>query len=86
MNKEQIYDERIAPLMTQVIAIAQEAGIAMVASFQIPTEADPDLCCTTVIPDGDKKDHALARAAMRLARGDPPEPGLLAITITGGKP
>jgi hypothetical protein len=41
MNKEQIYDERIDPLMAQILAIAQEGGIAMLASFAIQAESKP---------------------------------------------
>ncbi len=51
MNKEQAYDEKLNPLMAQIIAICQEHGIAMVASFAIPTEEDNDLRCTSCIPD-----------------------------------
>jgi hypothetical protein len=35
MNKEEIYDAQISPLMQQVIAISEEHGIAMMASFSI---------------------------------------------------
>ena len=31
MNKEEIYDSQISPLMQQVIAISKEHGIAMMA-------------------------------------------------------
>lgn len=55
MNKEQAYDEQIAPLMTQIIAICQEHGIAMIASFAIPTKDDDGLCCTTCLPDENGK-------------------------------
>jgi len=51
MDKEQIYDEQIAPLMEQIIAICKANGIAMVSSFSIPTEADDGLQCTTYMPD-----------------------------------
>ena len=47
MNKEQIYDEQISPLMTQIIAICKEHDIQHVVSFAIPTESDPELMCTT---------------------------------------
>lgn len=51
MNKEEIYDEQIHPLMNQIIAICKKNGIAMVASFDIPTEAEPGLSCTTSFGD-----------------------------------
>lgn len=49
MNKEQIYDERIAPLMAQIIEVCQANKIAFLASFSIPTEEDEDLRCTSAI-------------------------------------
>ena len=51
MDKQEIYDEKIAPLMAQIIAIAQDHKIAMVASFAIPTEDNPDLFVSTRIKD-----------------------------------
>lgn len=55
MNKEEIYDEQIHPLMSQIIAICKKNGIAMVASFDIPTEAEPGLSCTTSFGDENNK-------------------------------
>jgi hypothetical protein len=79
MNKEQTYDERIAPLMTQIIAVCQEHGIAMLASFCIPTPEDADLQCTTHLPDETGKLPAHIRAAARAVRD---EGGVFAFTIT----
>lgn len=53
MTKEQIYDEQVAPLMTQIIEICRNGGISMIASFAIASETDPDLRCTTHLHDGD---------------------------------
>ncbi len=53
MNKEQVYDETIAPLMAQIIETCQKHGIAMIASFAIPTEDDPTLRCTSHLMDGE---------------------------------
>lgn len=50
-NKEQVYDEQIGPLMQQIIDLCQQHGIAMLATFALPTEAQPDLNCTTAIPN-----------------------------------
>ncbi|WP_124083789.1 hypothetical protein [Burkholderia gladioli] len=47
MDKEQVYDEQISPLMAQILAIAKEHKIDFVASFSIPTEADSALRCTS---------------------------------------
>ena len=51
MNKEQIYDSEINPLMAKVIAICKANKIAMLATFAIPTPDDADLCCTSQLPD-----------------------------------
>ena len=55
MNKEKIYDEQISPLMSQVIDICKKNNIAMLMTFSIPTEDDPDLACTTAILDDESK-------------------------------
>ncbi len=51
MNKEEIYDDQINPLMAQIIKICSANRIAMLATFSIPTEEDEGLCCTTHLPD-----------------------------------
>ena len=48
-NKEQIYDEKISPLVAEIIKVCQENKIAMLASFSVPTENDPHLGCTTAL-------------------------------------
>lgn len=54
-NKEQVYDDQISPLMTQIIAICRENKIAAFMTFDIPTEEHPDLKCTTALAsDGEK--------------------------------
>ena len=67
MNKEQVYDDKISPLMAQIIEICQEHNIGMIADFEIPNDEDQDLCCTTSLPgDGDQisRRHSLARQAL----------------------
>lgn len=49
MSKEKFYDEKVAPLMKEIIAICKEHKIAMVASFAIPNDEDPELLCTTAL-------------------------------------
>lgn len=51
MNKEEIYDEKINPLMAQIVDICKEAGIAAFCTFAIPTEEDDGLRCTTHLQD-----------------------------------
>lgn len=83
MSIEQVYDERVSPLMTQIIAICKEHKIAMVAQFAIPIQDDPDLCCTTALTtkEFEPPDH-LRRAVGFLERGGRPEP--LHLRIEGG--
>lgn len=45
-NNEAVYDEQIAPLMTQIIAICKEHGIPMAATF----EYEPEGYCSTTLP------------------------------------
>lgn len=54
LNKEQIYDEHISPLMTQIINICMEHSIGMVATFHISTPEDEGLRCTSAVIDIDK--------------------------------
>lgn len=71
MNKEEIYDQEIGPLMTKIVATCQEHGIAMIASFSIPHPQSPDLLCTTSLPDGDgKRPKQFARAHNIIINGD----------------
>ena len=43
MTKEQTYDEKISPLMAQIIAICKKHKIAFIADFRL----DGDLSCTS---------------------------------------
>lgn len=54
MNKEQIHDEQISPLVNKIIEICQANGIAMICSFHIPNEDDDELLCTTALLDENK--------------------------------
>ena len=48
MNKEQVYDEQINPLMAQVIAICKEHKIATICTFSLD---DLLLCSTTLLKE-----------------------------------
>lgn len=48
-TKEQTCDEKINPLMAQIIDICSEHKIAMLASFSIPTPEDDGLLVTTAL-------------------------------------
>jgi hypothetical protein len=46
-----VYDEEIAPLMAQIIAICKEHRIPLVAQFNYAaTDEDGPSFCTTIIP------------------------------------
>jgi len=45
--KEDIYDDRIATLMTKIIEICKENDIAMLCSFELGAGSDESLFCTT---------------------------------------
>lgn len=72
---EKTYDEKIFPLMQQVIEICKEAGIGIAATF----EYDPGDFCTTVMPLAASSESfkALCKQHHRLL---PPSP--LQITTT----
>ena len=55
MNKEQVYDEKINPLMAQINDICLEHGIEMIANFFLPTEEKQSLQSTSSLPDEDGK-------------------------------
>ena len=57
MNKEEIYDEQISPLIAQILAICKEHKVPMVAQFGIPTDGDPDLCCTSALLTDEYEPH-----------------------------
>lgn len=81
MNKEQIYDESISPLLAQIISTCQKHGIAMVASFALPTTEDPGLFCTSLLPDGEGEPNERFQMASNLIRfGAAPQ--AVAFTIT----
>lgn len=48
-SKEDIYDEEIAPLMSEIIKICEASKMAMVASFDISSTDDQHHRCTTAL-------------------------------------
>jgi hypothetical protein len=95
-DKEEIYDEKIAPLMKQIIDICKEEELPMVAQFYLKQqhpEADEEngamYCTTTIIPAKDKiyeehhKHLSYVAEAMRYGPGG--KPWVMATTITRGE-
>jgi len=48
MNKEQVYDREIAPLLDRIFGICKQHDIPMLVVFGLPTEEEPDLHCASV--------------------------------------
>lgn len=56
-DNESVYDEQIAPLMTQIIGICKKHKMPMMASFQYA----PEGLCTTALPQkGQAKQLSIA--------------------------
>jgi hypothetical protein len=76
MSKEEIYDERISPLMAQIIAICKEHKINMAAQFALDAKTDdPEdvLFCTTSLPSDPSDTVGLERVRdlTRIMRSTP---------------
>ena len=53
-DKEPVYDEKIAPLMTQILAICNGNKINMIASFQLRSEQEDEdghFLCTSALSE-----------------------------------
>jgi len=74
MNKEEIYDKKINPLMAQIIAICKEHKIAMVASFAIGHEGRDGLMCSTFMTTDEFRPSSEQLRAVAILR---PRPGAL---------
>lgn len=75
MTKEEIHDEQIAPLMTQIIDVCEKHGISMLADFHL----DDDRHCTSAIVPANGPE-AMRRAVAILSE---PESPMLFLTTTG---
>lgn len=66
-KKEDVYDEKIAPMMSEIIEICKEHDIGMVMDFELDndgTEEEPNyLHCTTSLPGEGENLKKVARAA-----------------------
>ena len=95
IDKEDIYDEQINPLMAEILRICKENGIPMVASFQLtdspkPESSDGDtdeaegplFCSSAILPDNGWTDDKLKMAHAVLRRGWIAEPPFTAFSIT----
>lgn len=76
-DKEQIYDEQISPLMSQILKICKENNVQMAMQFYLQdAESNPDgrpMYCTSFVNDlhDDMIDY-VATEAMRWGRAGKP--------------
>lgn len=83
--KETVYDEQIAPLMAQIIEIAQAHGIAALTTFQLdPDDDGSTMLCTTHLSNG-AKEFPFGPLFSILRKGMFP-PGLRMTAVVGPKP
>ncbi len=73
--REKAYDEKIAPLMTEIIKVCKEHKIPMIASFELDLDRGQDnpLMCTTILLEDPKIVHSsdLKKAAQILRPNKP---------------
>lgn len=65
-DKEQIYDEQIAPLMAEIIKICQANKIAMLFCASIDSAEKPDLVCTTALLEKEYDPPLVLQEALRI--------------------
>ncbi len=70
-NKEEIYDDEISPLVKQILAICNNHGIPMVASFTFENcpERGPGRCTTLINNIPDRSDNVLQQANSIIRKG-----------------
>jgi hypothetical protein len=89
MSKEDIYDEKIYPLMAQILEICQAHHIAMVASFATPSDDDSELFCSSRVPDENQEypGHLkeISDILVRTIRGEPSRVLMMTTTDKDGK-
>jgi len=77
-DEERTYDERIHPLMAQVIAICREHRIPMLASFAYRNGDDGADYCTTSLPFDGREIESFGEAYRSIRRRQ----HAVAVTIT----
>lgn len=85
--KEAFYDEKISPLVAEIIKLCKEAKINMLMDFSLGYDEKEDntLFCTTIMPDLDKEDKAGVERMMLGYQAMKPNPSLFAFTIVSNK-
>jgi|GEM_PF-2022892 len=90
-SKESVYDERISPLMTEILKVCKEHGINMAATFSLDPCQDEEsesygepLLCTSVlaVDEADAAGFALVNNVRRVVRDGWKVQGPLTTTMT----
>lgn len=83
-KKEIVYDDQIAPLISEVVNLCHQHGISMVSRFDISDEENPLLMVSTQLPDGNGEWSKILARMPGLVVGDPrgteparPNPGFI---------
>ena len=82
-DKEKIYDEKIFPLMQQIIDICKENDIQMLFSCYLKTDEQGDMKCDTYLKSNEQNCDLLDDAFMVIKHGYVAQkPYFTALTIT----
>ena len=82
-DKEQIYDDKISPLMTQIIEICKENDIQMLFSCYLKTDDEGDMSCDTYLESKEENCNKLLNAAKVIRSGYAVQkPFFMSATIT----
>lgn len=82
--KETVYDEKIAPLMKQVIALCRAGRIPAIFNFELDDETEGvPLFCTTYL-NGDGFDSSCDKLQRMMDVARPPEPKPLVVKTFDG--
>lgn len=85
-DKEMVYDEKIFPLMKQVIDICRENDMQMLFSCYLKTDDGGDLSCDTYLPSDEQNCDKLEQARKCIMSGYiAQKPYFAAMTITKGE-
>ena len=68
-DKEQIYDEKIYPLMKKIIDICKESDMQMLFSCYLKTDESGDLNCTTYLESKEQNCESLRDAVKVIRHG-----------------
>lgn len=81
---ESVYDEKISPLMKQIIDICNENQMPMICSFAFENcEVRKVGCCTTILNDFDNRIIPEFHKALKIIRNEPEVMGFAIRTMRG---